>query len=466
MVQPQRIAVAPGLLLRWLPRLLLLTSATFVLFSLVVYGLGEPYSRMGFVHPLQMHPPFADLRWVTANAECGVNLDAYYRGLVVGCDPAGRTYPYDYPPMTIWLSRFLHVKGSHSSLLGVTTGISIVLSFLAIFKSQLGLNWRWCLISAAVLMAFPIHLALERGNIDNNIYLLVLLFVFFVSRPLISGPFLVVSRSLITLLAFLPVSLKIYPVFGIGGLLAQRDNQAAFPGRIQWHLAITKVLVLFGASAAFWSILPYLKIIGKVTKEGGLNSHGLAVLGYMNLRLIDTFGLEVARILIKLLLVSKILALVAGFLISLKSKLTADRRVVDGGKNQSTQFLNICVLVMSSIWLGCYITTVNHDYRFIFLIPFLGYLASLSCSSIQPRSLEVWSRSLIVAILTVFLFPWLGVGYTAIGIQSLAIIEPLTEFVLIPLIAGSVFYYLISNTWIIAWFKPATGAHPFGAVDR
>lgn len=466
MVQPQGNAATRWPLLRWLSYLLLLASLAFVLFSLAVYGLGEPYSKMGFVHPLQMRPPFADLRWVSANGECGVNLDAYYRGLVVGCDPSGRTYPYDYPPMTIWLSRFLHVKGSHSSLIGVTTGISLVLSFLAILKSQLGFNWRWCLISAAVLMAFPVLMALERGNIDNIIYLLVLLFAFLVSRPLSSGLSLLVSRLLITLLAFLPVSLKIYPVFGIGGLLAQRDNQTGFPGRIQWHLASTKILVLFGAAAAFWPLLPYLKVIGKVTKEGGMNSHGLASLGYMNLRLIDAYGLEAARILIKLLLATKILSLIAGFLISLKSKLTPDRREVHGCKTQSIQFLDICVVVMSSIWLGCYITTVSHDYRLIFLVPFLGYLASLSGSSMQPRSLQVWSGSLVVALLIVFLFPWLGVGYTAIGMQSLAIIEPLTEFVLIPLMAGSVFHYLLSNSWIIAWFKPTSSAHPFGAFGR
>jgi hypothetical protein len=465
-VQPQGNAAAGWPLLRWLSYLLVLTGLAFVLFSLAVYGLGEPYSRMGFVHSLQMRPPFADLRWVTANAECGVNLDAYYRGLIVGCDPSGRTYPYDYPPMTIWLSRFLHVKGSHSPLIGITTGISLVLSFLAILKSQLGFNWRWCLISAAVLMAFPILLTLERGNIDNIIYLLVLLFAFLVSRPLSSGLSLLVSRLLITFLAFLPVSLKIYPLFGIGGLLVHRDNQTVFPGRIQWHLASTKVLVLFGAAAALWPIFPYLKVIGKVTKEGGMNSHGLAALGYMNLRLIDAYGLEIARILINLLLITKILALIAGFLISLKSKLTPDRRVVHGCKTPSTQFMDICIMVMSSIWLGCYITTVSHDYRLIFIIPFLGYLASLSGSSMQPRFLKIWSGSLVVSLLIVFLFPWLGVGYTAIGMQSLDLIEPLTEFVLIPLIAGSVFYYLFSHSWIIAWFKPTTIAHPFGAFGR
>jgi hypothetical protein len=123
-------------------------------------------------------------------------------------------------------------------------------------------------------------------------------------------------------------------------------------------------------------------------------------------------------------------------------------------------------MVMSSIWLGCYITTVSHDYRLIFIIPFLGYLASLSGSSMQPRFLKIWSGSLVVFLLIVFLFPWLGVGYTAIGMQSLELIEPLTEFVLIPLIAGSVFYYLFSHSWIIAWFKPTPIAHPFGAFGR
>ena len=77
----------------------------------------------------KVRPWFEWLTWLllAANVECGVELDAYYAGRVVGCDPAGRTYPFDYPPMSIWLGRFLHVQGSHVPVIAMSSGLVLIL---------------------------------------------------------------------------------------------------------------------------------------------------------------------------------------------------------------------------------------------------------------------------------------------------------------------------------------------------
>lgn len=153
-------------LLEWLTWLLLAASCCYFVLSLLAYGMGESLSGHAFIHPMRMQPPFADLRYVAANAECGADLNDYYAGRMVGCDPSGRTYPFDYPPMSIWLGRFLHVQGSHVPLIGISTGVALILCTVLGLKACLGASWQWRLLSSGVLMGYPLQQALERGNLD------------------------------------------------------------------------------------------------------------------------------------------------------------------------------------------------------------------------------------------------------------------------------------------------------------
>jgi hypothetical protein len=143
--------------LEWLTWLLLAASCCYLVLSLLAYGMGEPLSGHAFIHPMRMQPPFADLRYVAANAECGVDLNDYYAGRVVGCDPSGRTYPFDYPPMSIWLGRFLHVQGSHVPLIAISTGVALILCIVLGLKACLGASWQWRLLSSGVLMGYPLQ---------------------------------------------------------------------------------------------------------------------------------------------------------------------------------------------------------------------------------------------------------------------------------------------------------------------
>ena len=99
----------------------------------------------------------------------------------MGCDPAGRPYPFDYLPMSIWLGRFLQVQGSHVPLIAISSGLLLILCIVLGLKSCLGASWQWRLLSSGVLMGYPMQQVLERGNLDILILLFSLLLAYLLS---------------------------------------------------------------------------------------------------------------------------------------------------------------------------------------------------------------------------------------------------------------------------------------------
>ncbi|MFN9623801.1 MAG: glycosyltransferase 87 family protein [Cyanobacteriota bacterium] len=428
-------------ILSWL---LFVCGIGFFLFSLVVYGVGEPYSGMGFIHPMRMQPPFADLAMLTATAECGVDLDAYYKGLVPGCDPAGRTYPFDYPPMSIWLGRWLHVRASQTPLIGVTTAMAMMVVILGLLRAEMATPWKWRLLASGVLMSFPVLQCVERANIDVMIFLMMILLAFLVSRPMRTLPAALPRDLLAGLLTFLAVSLKVFPVFGIAGLMLFRDNQRALANRIQWSSFLTKAIVLFAAAFGFVFLIHYFQTVGNLIKEGGLGSFGLMAFGYVNSDLVKSFGLVAARHVIRLLFLIKPAAILFGFFMASRSGLaTPPAKSAESISCHHKSFLDVNLWIMSCTWMGAYIFTINYDYRFIFILPFLAYLATFSA---------LWPRLLICMTLLIFVFPWFRLNYTSIGMALVRVLEPVTEFLLIPALAGSLLFFLVAR--ILRAFLP------------
>lgn len=455
-MEPSQQATNRFQALNYLAWLLLGAGCLFLLFSLFVYGLGEPFARLGFSHPMRMSPPFADLRYLIANSECGVNLEDYYKGLVVGCDPAGRTYRFDYPPMSIWIGRFLHVRGVHTPLIAISTALAFIASLLGFLRLQLASSWRWCLLGAGLLMSFPLQQALERGNLDVIFFLATLLLCFLLSRPLRAMPAAFPVNLLSASLCFFLVSLKIYPLFGVIGLVARQQPRQKSSQRIQWQSPATKMLVLAASAAGILPLISYLKTVGNLIKEGGLGSHGLMAFGYMNQILIDWIGLEPARFAIRLLFVVKFVAIAVGFYLAFRSRLFDAPRTVAGPHGQAGgEFVALTMDVMGATWLGCYISTINYDYRFVFIIPFLGYLAGLVADPARAGLQRHWPACLVIMMMFVLLFPWLRLGYTGIGVLLVRILEPATEFLLIPMFAGSLLCCLLATTSIPVRLKGA-----------
>lgn len=431
----------------WLTWLLLAASCCYLVLSLLAYGMGEPFSGHAFIHPMRMQPPFADMRYLAANAECGVELDAYYAGRVVGCDPSGRTYPFDYPPMSIWLGRFLHVQGSHVPVIAMSSGLVLILCIVLGLKSCLGASWQWRLLSSGVLMGYPLQQVLERGNLDVFLLLFFLLLAYLLSLRFKSSLVGLMNAGIAALISFMLVSLKLYPIFGLAALLVQRRLGRPSGLATSRIFSVDKFAVLFGSVLGLMSTFPFLRGMNTVAKAGGLRSHGLLAFGYMNNTLIDTFGLDSARVLIKALLLIKLASLLLGLYLAWKARLhEALMRCLHSWTPQANVFSQILFVMMSAVWLGCYVTTINIDYRFLVLFPWLGLLArvaSMSSSSLQQRRL---AAGLIVSLLVVFWVPLLQWGYTDLGMQLITFAEPLTEFVLIPLCAASLLYLLIHHT--------------------
>jgi len=434
--------------LEWLTWLLLAASCCYLFLSLLAYGMGQPLSGHAFIHPMRMQPPFADLRYLAANVECGVDLNDYYAGRVVGCDPSGRTYPFDYPPMSIWLGRFLHVQGSHVPLIAISTGVALILCIVLGLKACLGTSWQWRLLSSGVLMGYPLQQALERGNLDILLLLFSLLLAYLLSLRFTTNMAGVVTAGAAGLISFLLVSLKLYPIFGLAALLVQRNIGRSSGFMALRIFSLDKFAVLFGSVLGLMATFPFLSGMNTVVKEGGLRSHGLLAFGYINNTLIDAFGLDSARVLIKALLLIKFASILLGLYLAWKVRLhEALMRCWQICAPKTSIFGQTLFVMMSAVWLGCYVITINIDYRFLFLVPWLGLLArvaSMSSSSLQQKRL---AAGLLVSLLIVFWVPLLQWGYTDFGMKLISFAEPLTEFVLIPLCAASLAYLLVEHTW-------------------
>jgi hypothetical protein len=112
-------------LLWWPGLLVLLSDIIYISASLLFYSLGGPDGESnGFqlLGAMRM-PTYADLRWVTATSDCGVN--PLYHGKLVGCDAFGRR-GIGYPPMSIWLFRLFHFQAGWTDLLALFSGLAFL----------------------------------------------------------------------------------------------------------------------------------------------------------------------------------------------------------------------------------------------------------------------------------------------------------------------------------------------------
>ena len=192
---------------------------------------------------------------------------------------------------------------------------------------------------------------------------------------------------------------------------------------------------------------------GVTVAGGGLSSHGLMALGYLNNAVIEAFGSSNGRLLIKIAFGMKILMLACGAYMAYRLRLfniLANAIEVQAAKFKRTSLLSnfyrTLVVSMTSLWLGCYIVTISYDYRMIFLFPMLIFIAraiQLSPSGqtglMQRRGLTL----LLIAMLASMLIPFFAYGYQdpliRLGIDAIA------EFVLIPFYASGLFVIVLST---------------------
>lgn len=395
-----------------------------------------------------MQPPFADLRYLIANAECGVNLADFYAGKVGGCDPSGRIMQLDYPPMSIWLGRLLQVRGSQTSLIAIVINLAFIGSILGLLRSRLGFSWRGRLLTSAIILGYPFQLAIERANLDVALFLILFLLSSLLSAHSAPSQRMLLQLAAASLLAFLAVSLKFYPIFAAGGLLLQRPWPLSTGAFRIGDLSATRLLVLLASILGLMLTFPLLLSVGNSFKEGGFQSHGLMALGYLNGPLVQGLGLELGRVAIKALCLAKVSALALGFILAWRTGLDrAIGQALARLPGESAWFQSHLNVVMGSTWLGCYIVTINYDYRLIFIIPFLGLLTMVTRDARSLPQARAWSAALIVTMIATFYVPFLQWDLLAVNPWLASLAEAISEFGFLPAFAGSLAWVLVANSW-------------------
>lgn len=325
-------------------------------------GWNATWRSFGVV-PLEPH--FFDMRAVTDHAACAAKgFDAYT------ITPCASILPFNYPPIWLWLGHLgIDEKDAAGLSLSMACGAFLVLLLLLRGRSVAD-----GLVSSLALLSPPVAMAVERGNIDLYVIILVGLaaLVFSERRPL---------RCLVSgLLLSLAVVLKLYPVFCI--VVAARANRRTliFSG------AIALISALY-----FVAISDYLPLIRQNTLVTYVVSYGYKVLfvgldhlrsqgGRDPIRLADT-----SAPLAALVVVFGIAALVA-----MKRSVRGEVPLLVGKTTAGNAFL-----FGAGIYVGTFTLGSNFMYRLAFLLLCLPQLQDWTSHSRNPAC----ARALIVAIL-------------------------------------------------------------------
>jgi hypothetical protein len=171
-----------------------------------------------------MSPSFADLRNITEALEC------YRQGfdplINNPCDPWNR--PMNYPRIWLFLSS-LGLDHHHTFILGVfLAALFYACIFFIVITKRLNVGEGF--IYGLVLCSPAVMLAVERGNNDLVIFILLCLSILLIQKHRIFPYFLILIASI----------LKLYPILGI--FMAIRENKKPF---IIITLIITTIFFIY-----------------------------------------------------------------------------------------------------------------------------------------------------------------------------------------------------------------------------
>ena len=165
--------------------------------------------RIFRIHSLD--PSFADTRTITHSIDCLLSGQDPY--VVRSFDPWNRVY--NYPP--IWLDlRYLGVTSRSTNPLGVLMALLLASSLLLLFSAT---RLDTALVVFLAIFSKPVLLAMERGNIDQVLFAL-LVFGFFVIERWRDAARTFFECSLIVVLTLL----KIYPLAAVVVLVKNRQR--------------------------------------------------------------------------------------------------------------------------------------------------------------------------------------------------------------------------------------------------
>jgi hypothetical protein len=347
--------------------------------------------------------PFADLRVITTGWDCT------RRGLDVlqhnPCDPWHR--PMNYPRIWTW--------GEHLGL-GAGATVPLAIALLAIFFASIlwvsrTISVRCALLGSAVLLSPSVMLGVERANIDLIIFVMLLVYVCFVE----SGRAWQRRGAYGVLLA--AIVAKLYPIAAaIRLLLRPRGDR-------RW-----RALVVVAVVAACYGVLTLhdLRLVSHGTPRDVTLAYGSRVLwAGLDVGLGDApvvhftahRATAYGAVAVMLMLAA---AAAAALLIGRRGASTPP-----GTTREQSAFVTGGAVFLLTFAIGN-----DYDYRLVFLLFAVPWLATLTASTGWWRALGIGAAVLLVAEV------WLGAFTTQIFP-----VDELVDYALFLLMASLLFLY-------------------------
>ena len=316
---------------------------------------------------LAIQPEFSDLYFIAgAGATYRAGGDPYKANTF---DPLGRAY--NYPPLWLHLSWHRTVSPDFIRMLALAMGVFGTVAFLAFLGPISG---RRGLLLGVLACSPPVILAAQRANADILMVGLVALGLVLLRR----------GRRALGYAAFVAATwLKLYPLFALAVLLREPRER----------LRRVALIVITAAALCFVAYAGYLGRIFGNTPEGGLHSYGARVLAFWFAFFSPAYGWNVDRVLLGR--VCSLLAVVVGLLAWRVARRSASLPPEANSSSQLDGFR-----AGAAVYVSTFLLSVSFDYRLLFLLLTVPWLASLAASRTADRR---WG---IAALVLVFGTMW------------------------------------------------------------
>jgi hypothetical protein len=371
-----------------------------------LYFFGVPLQPLKF--------PFIDLQFVLANVECWQKgIDVYTSN---PCDPLGRLF--DYSPLFL---RFSFLPSSEQTpIVGVLLDVSFILGLASFPQPKRAREW---LVAALATVSPPVVFALERGNSDIALFLVVVAAAYLWTRGSI-------ARAVGYSVVFVAGALKFYPWALLA--LAVRERIVGFLAVFAISAALVVGFLAYFHSELALSVqhLPepryYAEMFGASLLPEGLPHAFAPMLARISL-FNDTLlalGLWMALAFVSLWEVGKIVRWVEF------------RRAFMA----LAPFQTACLLFGSVIMCGCFFAGKNLGYRCIYLLLALPAFLELWRDAVDPivRNFSRRMAILVVLVMMCGYLTWIGPLADQIRVH-----EPL-EYVLVWLICELAWWRVIA----------------------
>jgi hypothetical protein len=333
--------------------------------SLLTAGLVLVIFTGGIVFPAVFHliginplkPIFSDLIAILAAGEAHISgMDPYAHNPL---DPFNR--PHVYGPWWLVVGNLGLVRAD-AWWLGLLLAVTFLFAAVKVLSPSSRAGW---LMAVALLVSPPVMLALERGNNDLVIFILLVAAVWAATRKTITGSF--VGGGLVVLAA----ALKLYPLAVLPAMASRATSRVRALGFVGLTLLACLVVV-----AGSWTV--YQKVMAMAPEPMTIFGYGAKLTYYVLLTISDQrvwFLLGGAPTLLAIL-----------WTCWLWRRNYWDILPVTG-------FTTGVYLAGALSWSLCYVSTINFPYRMILLL--LPARLWLKCADAIPVRWQ-WSMAVLL----------------------------------------------------------------------